>query len=84
MQNYNLSCFSVCQNSVCRCKGRTYIKDVVEVGAKKIMSIEECDRWLGKTCLWGDPLLVPFTRYNYNGKIKWMVWISHGAYWRYM
>jgi hypothetical protein len=43
MQNYNLSCFDVFQNSVIHCKGRTYIKDVVEVGAKKIMSIEGCD-----------------------------------------
>lgn len=44
MQNYNLSCFDVCQNSVGHFKGRTYIKDGVEVGAKKIMSIEGCDR----------------------------------------
>jgi hypothetical protein len=34
----------VCLNSFCHGKGRTYIKDVGEVGAKKIISLEECDR----------------------------------------
>jgi len=34
-----------------------YIKDFGEVGAKKNILIEGCNRWLGKTSLWGDPLL---------------------------